>query len=108
MRGWQAEYGNVPDRGSFVRAYQLLTYRFAPSVFGSGTALWRGPQELVGPFAEDAAFSYVMADGSVSSTVTGAKLGEVLAIRVTATAIDDGDDRFEFAQDYEYDVELRN
>jgi len=49
-----------------------------------------------------AAFGYVMADGSVSSTVTGAKLADVLAIRVTATAIDDGDDRFEF------DVELRN
>lgn len=108
MTGWQAEYGNVPDRGSVVRAYRLLTYRFAPSVFGSATALWRGPQELVGPFAADAAFSYVMADGSVSSAASGAKLAEVVAIRVTATAIDDADDRFEFSQHYEFDVELRN
>ena len=71
VTGWQAEFGNVPDRGSYVRGYRLLTYRFAPSVFASGTAIWRGDSELVGPVADSAAFSYVMADGTVQATVAG-------------------------------------
>ena len=107
VTGWVAEFGNVPDRGSYVRGYRLLTYRFAPSVFASGTAIWRGDAELVGPVADSASFSYVMADGTVQTTVTGADLANVIAIRLSG-ATEDEDDRFEVAKEFSFDVELRN
>jgi prepilin-type N-terminal cleavage/methylation domain-containing protein len=107
VTGWQAEFGNVPDRGSYVRGYRLLTYRFAPSVFATGTAIWRGDSELVGPVADSAAFSYVMADGTVQATVLGAFLDDVRAIRVSGTT-EDEDTRVEIEKAFSFDVELRN
>jgi prepilin-type N-terminal cleavage/methylation domain-containing protein len=107
VTGWQAAFGDRPDEGSYVRSYRLLTYRFAPSVFASGTAIWRGSDELVGPVADSASFSYVMADGSVQATVAGGALANVRAIRVSGATIDD-DSRFEVERSFNFDVELRN
>ena len=107
ISGWQAQFGDLPDRGSYVRVYRLLTYRFAPSVFASGRTLWRGPDELVGPFADSAAFSYVMADGGVRITVTGSALDSVRALRVSGTTVDE-DSRFDLERSFNFDVELRN
>ena len=107
VTGWQAAFGDLPDKGSYVRSYRLLTYRFAPSVFASGTAIWRGSDELVGPVADSASFSYVMADGSVQATVAGGALANVRAIRVSGATVDD-DTRFEVARSFNFDVELRN
>ena len=107
VTGWQAQFGNVPDRGSYVRSYRLLTYRFAPSVFASGTAIWRGDSELVGPVADSAAFSYVMADGTVQATVAGGALANVRSIRVSGTT-EDEDTRVDVEKSFSFDVELRN
>jgi len=107
VTGWQAAFGDLPDNGSFFRSYRLLTYRFAPSVFASGTAIWRGTDELVGPVADSASFSYVMADGSVQATVAGGALANVRAIRVSGQTVDD-DTRFDVQRSFNFDVELRN
>ncbi len=48
--GWIGAFaGEVPSRGSLVRQYGTLTYRLAPSSFGTGEALWRNRQEMVAP-----------------------------------------------------------
>ncbi len=107
LSGWQAEFGQLPDRGSYVRVYRLLTYRFAPSVFSTGRTLWRGTDELVGPFADTASFQYVMADGSVETAVTGSDLDDVTAVRVSGTT-EDTDTRFDVERTFNFDVELRN
>jgi hypothetical protein len=107
LSGWQAQFGELPDRGSYVRVYRLLTYRFAPSVFTTGRTLWRGSDELVGPFADSASFSYVMADGSIQITVSGSALDSVRALRVSGTTVDE-DSRFAVERSFNFDVELRN
>jgi prepilin-type N-terminal cleavage/methylation domain-containing protein len=108
--GWSGQFTNgVPDRGSFVRFYGKLSYRFAPSTFfTSGTALWRGPQELVGPFNTGASFSYVMDDNSVQNSVSAGDFSDVRAIRVSATAIGDGANRFGVQRTLQFDVPFRN
>jgi prepilin-type N-terminal cleavage/methylation domain-containing protein len=110
MSGWTGNFpGGVPNRGTDVRFYGLLTYRFASSVFfGTRTALWRGPQELVAPFENTAAFSYVMDDASVQNSVNASDFDRVTAIRVTATATGDGANRFGVNRSLEFDVPLRN
>lgn len=105
--GWAAAFGSAPRRGSIVRQYGLLAYRFAESDFASGRALWRNDRELVGPFSEDAVLSYVMRDGSVQSTVTGVMLDSIRAVRLRATT-EDTDTRFEVERSFDFDVELRN
>jgi prepilin-type N-terminal cleavage/methylation domain-containing protein len=107
VSGWHAQFGDLPDRGSYVRVYKLLTYRFAPSVFASGRTLWRGSEELVGPFADSASFSYVMADGGVQTTVSGSSLDSVRALRVSGTTVDE-DTRFDIERSFNFDVVLRN
>ncbi len=107
LSGWQAQFGYLPDRGSYVRVYRLLTYRFAPSVFATGRTLWRGSDELVGPFADSASFSYVMADGGIQATVSGSALDSVRALRVSGTTVDE-DSRFAVERSFNFDVELRN
>lgn len=107
VSGWQAGFGDLPDRGSHVRVYRLLTYRFAPSVFASGRTLWRGSDELVGPFADSATFSYVMADGGVQTTVSGSALDSVRALRISGTTVDE-DSRFDVERSFNFDVILRN
>ena len=110
MTGWSSQFAaGVPDRGSIVRFYGTLTYRFDTSAFfRSRRALWRGTQELVGPFEDDAAFSYVLNDGSVQASVASADLDEVVAVRVTATAVPDGANRFGVARELEFDIPFRN
>ena len=110
LSGWSGSFTNgVPDRGGMVRFYSRLAYHFSPSTFfQSRTALWRGAQELVGPFENGAAFSYVMDDGSVENSVSSADFDEVVAIRVTATAIGDGANRYDVERDLQFDIPFRN
>lgn len=108
--GWSAEFASgVPDRGAMVRFYSRLTYRFAPSTFfASRTALWRGNQELVGPFENTSAFSYVMDDGSIRNSVPNPKSDEVVAVRVTLAAVGDGANRYDVQRDLVFDIPFRN
>lgn len=110
LTGWSSQFSDgVPDRGSMVRFYGLLTYRFAPSTFfQSRTALWRGVQELTGPFENGAEFSYVMDDGTVRSNVSGGSLESVRAVRVSAVAVGDGVNRFDVRRDLVFEIPFRN
>lgn len=108
ISGWNGTFPEgVPDRGAVVRRYGQLTYRFGPSVIGSGRAVFRGTQELAGPFDSTSGFRYVMADGSVQTTVTGASLLDIREIRIVATAID-ADSRIDVARPLTFDIPLRN
>ena len=92
-----------------MRGYGQLTYKFAASSFFTArTALWRGTQELVGPFDNGAAFSYVMTDGSVQSAVTGTSLDSVVAVRMAATAIGEGSNPHSISRPVNFDVPFRN
>ena len=109
LTGWNSGVGFRPEPGSVVRFYGVLTYRFAPSTFfATRTALWRGSQELIGPFDNGAAFSYVMADGTVQSSVTSTDFVEVRAIRITATALGDGANRYDVQRPVQLDIPFRN
>ena len=110
LSGWGGNFtGGVPDRGSIVRFYSRLSYHFAPSTFfQSRTALWRGAQELVGPFKNDAAFSYVMDDGTLKNSVPNPQLDEVVAIRLTVTAVGDGANRYDVERELQFDIPFRN
>lgn len=64
LSGWEsAGPVGIPPRGAVVRKYGRLTYRFSPSRFEDGPALRRNGQELLAPFAGDASFLYILADG---------------------------------------------
>ncbi|MFV1988235.1 MAG: PilW family protein [Gemmatimonadota bacterium] len=105
--GWAAEYGVTPPRGSLVRWYGALTYGFRASVSDSGfDAIWRNGQELVTPFETGAAFKYVMADGTVVNSVTGANLANIRVIRVVVIATGTGP--FNVSRPVTYDIPLRN
>lgn len=110
LSGWSSNFTNgVPDQGGMVRFYSRLAYHFSPSAFfQSRTALWRGAQELVGPFENDAAFSYVMDDGSVQNSVASADFDEVVAIRVSVTSVGDGANRYDVERDLQFDIPFRN
>lgn len=110
LSGWGGNFtSGVPDLGSMVRFYSRLAYHFSPSTFfTSRTALWRGAQELVGPFENNAAFSYVMDDGSVQNSVPASKFDEVVAVRLTVTAVGDGANRFGVSRDLQVDIPFRN
>jgi len=109
LTGWNSGIGMRPEPGSVVRFYGYLTYRFAPSTFfETRTALWRGSQELIGPFDEGAGFSYVMADGTAQASVTSGDLLNVRAIRITATALGDGANRYDVQRPIQLDIPFRN
>ena len=110
LSGWAGQFTNgVPDRGAMVRFYSRLAYHFAPSTFfESRTALWRGTQELVGPFENGAAFSYVLDDGSVHGNVSSSNFDRIVAVRVTATAVGDGANRYDVERDLQFDIPFRN
>lgn len=92
-----------------MRVYGQLTYKFDDSDFvDSGLAVWRNTQELVSPFDEDAAFQYVMADGSVQSAVSPADFEDVRIIRIDVTAMGDGANRYDIEREIQFDVPLRN
>jgi len=106
--GWNGNFpSGVPDRGSIVRRYRRLTYRFAPSGFGSGYGLYRGTQELVGPLDPTSSFEYVMVDSTVQTSVALADLPDIRIIRLNAIAIDD-DPRFDLQRVLLFDIPLRN
>lgn len=107
---WAARYSDgVPERGALMRAYGRTTYKFAPSTFfTTRIALWRGTQELVGPFADSAAFSYVMLDGSVRTAVGPASLDSVASVQLTATALGEGNNPHDISRDLDFEVPFRN
>lgn len=107
VTGWASGFAGIPPRGSIVRRYRQLTYRFAPSALGNGTALYRGNQELIGPLDATSAFEYVMMNGTVQSNVASGNLGAVRVIRIIPVAIDD-DPRFDFTRLLTFDIPLRN
>ncbi|MDX1579333.1 MAG: prepilin-type N-terminal cleavage/methylation domain-containing protein [Gemmatimonadota bacterium] len=108
VSGWSGNFpSGVPTRGSIVRRYRQLTYRFAPSGMGNGTALFRGPVELVSPLDPASSFSYVMAGGGVQSSVSPGQLGNIRAVRINAIAVDE-DPRFDLQRTLQFDIPLRN
>lgn len=110
ISGWTSRFtGGLPQRGALVRAYGKVTYKFEPSsFFATRWALWRDTQELVGPFEAGAAFSYVMDDGSVQSSVSASDFDQVVAVRLTATAVGSGANRFDVERPIVFDVPFRN
>lgn len=110
LTGWTGAggFGQLPERGAWVTKYGQLTYHFAPSGFDPGAALWRNGQEVVSPFRAGAAFSYVMADSSVRSSVAASKLDSVRAIRVSAVALGPDDNRYDVEREFQFDVWLQN
>lgn len=97
-----------PPDGAVLRLMGNIDYEFGPSTQGSGMALFRNGQELAAPFADDASFSYVMADGSVQSSVGSGDRGDVTRIRIDATALGDGANKHDVARDLDFDIPLRN
>lgn len=110
ISGWTSRFtGGVPQRGALIRAYGKVTYKFeASSFFPDRWALWRGTQELVGPFEAGATFSYVMNDASVQSSVSPSDFGDVAAVRLTANAVGEGTNRYAVERPIEFDVPFRN
>ena len=109
LTGWTSAMGSRPEPGSVLRFYGSLKYRFAPSTFfATRTALWRGNQELIGPFENGAEFSYVLVDGSVEDAVSSGDFDKVRAIRITAIALGDGANRYNVQRPLEIDIPFRN
>lgn len=105
--GWAAQFGLTPRRGSLLRWYGTLGYSFGGSVTDPGSdAIYRDAQELVTPFESGAAFRYVMADGSIQSSVLAADLPDIREIRVVVTA--SGTGPFQVRRPIVYDIPLRN
>lgn len=109
LSGWTGHFSATPSRGTMVRGYGRVSYTIAPSTFfASRWSVWRGTQELVGPFESGAAFSYVMDDGSVQSSVTSSDFDGVVAVRLSATAVGDGANRFGVNRTVDFEVPFRN
>lgn len=110
LDGWSANMaGGVPERGAFLRSYRSVIYRFAPSpFFAPSWSLWRGTQELVGPFEPGAAFGYLMDDGSSQSSVAIGDFGRVVAIQLTATAVGEGSNPYAVRRIVDFDIPFRN
>lgn len=104
--GWAGT--TVPADGSILRLFGRVSYTFGASGFGSGTAIFRNGQELAAPFESDAAFSYVMAGGGVQSSVSSSDFGSVERIRVSATAVGEGQNRYDVARNLQFDIPLKN
>lgn len=109
ISGWTSQFATLPERGALVRAYGKLSYHIAASSFlPSGWAVWRGNQELVGPFESGAAFAYVRSDGSVVSSVSSSDFDDVVAVRLTATAVGDGSNPYNVSRPVDFEVPFRN
>lgn len=100
--------GAKPERGSLVRFYGELSYSLGASSFGSGLAVWRNDQELVSPFETGGSFEYVMADGSVQSSVGSSDFDQVRVIRIDLTAVGEDVNRYGVERQIEYEIPLRN
>lgn len=109
LGGWTSQFGSVPERGALVRGYGQASYHVAASTFfATRFSVWRGTQELVGPFDAGAAFSYVMSDGSVVSSVASSDFDDVVAVRFTATVVGDGTNPYAVEREIDFDVPFRN
>lgn len=105
MVNWDA--GTLPADGAYLRFFSQLTYEFRASGFDpDATALYRANQELASPFQSDAGFTYVMDDGSEQNSTTS--YADIQRVRISATAVGDGSNRFDVARDLSFDVPLRN
>jgi hypothetical protein len=93
VSGWT---GPALAPGARLRVVRTLRYRFAPSSFGPGLALWRGSQELAAPFADGARFEYTTRDG------------ELAGVRILASALPEDARDPEVARDLDYTLSLRN
>lgn len=109
ISGWTSRFSELPERGALVRGYSRVSYELdSSSFFASRWALWRETQELVGPFEAGAAFSYLMSDGSVESSVASSDFDDVVAVRLTATAVGAGGNRFDVERPVDFEVPFRN
>lgn len=100
--------GTLPPDGALLRIVGKVTYSFGPSSFGSGTAIFRNGQELAAPFESDAAFRYVMAGGGVQSSVSSSNFGSIDRIRLDATAVGSGNNRYDVTRNLQFDIPLKN
>lgn len=107
LTGWSAAgFSSPPARGSVLRKYGYLTYRFAPSSIGADHALWRNNQELASPFDTASRFQYVMASGDTVSEPS--VLADVRAVRMEAIALGEGDPRRQVRRSLAFEIWLRN
>lgn len=102
-----------PQPGAVLRLYRKLSYHFADSDMGDGTALWRNEQELAAPFADGASgFRYrVCAGGSCAwftSVSDKSDQRNITRVELQASALGDGANRYDVAMDLDYDISLRN
>lgn len=104
---WTGTSLPVPERGARVRVVAPLTYRIAPSSFGSGLAVWREGQELSAPFAS-ARFGYLLDDGSERTSLATGELEEVERVRIELVATGDEPARSAVERRLVFDVVLRN
>lgn len=111
---WSGASTAVPSQGAYLRVYGFLSYHFDPSGFGNGSALWRNGDELVGPLAADGVeFVYRVCPPSSScswkSNVTdNSEKRAIERLRVRATAIGEGNNRYDVEHDLWLEVPLRN
>jgi len=98
--GWSARMGTgsgtAPTVNAPVYFYQLVTYRFGPSVDQPGKrALWRVVpgaslnEELVAPFDTSARFEFLVGSVLTSQTTPPGNLESVLGVRVRLIALSD-------------------
>lgn len=104
---WTGTSLSVPERGARVRVVAPLTYRIAPSSFGSGLAVWREGQELSAPFASGR-FGYLLDDGSERTSLASLELDEVRRVRVELVATGGEPARSAVERRLVLDVVLRN
>ncbi len=108
MSGWVGNFpSGLPARGSIVRRYRQLTYRLGASGFGAGWGLYRGTQELVSPLDPSSTFEYVLANGTVLTSVPAGNLQDIRLIRLRTVAVDQ-DPRFDLTRQLDADIPLRN
>lgn len=108
VEGWGSHPSGLPRKGSVVRVYGDLSYTFQPATTGDGRALWRNGQELVAPFEAGAGFAYVMDNGSKEISVPNSNHANISYVRLEATAVGRGTNRYDVAHDLVFDVPFRN
>ncbi len=106
--GWSGHPVGLPKQGSVVRVYGDLSYSFQPATTGDGQALWRNGQELVAPFEAGAGFAYIMDNGTKEISVPNANHDNISYVRLEATAVGRGTNRYDVEHDLVFDVPFRN
>ena len=103
----------APEPGALIRVVRKLSYHFAPSDMGDGTALWRNDSELAGPFdSQGVGFRYLVCTGGTctwNTTVADeSDQRNIRRVELDARALGDGANRYDVALDLDYDITLRN